>query len=191
MNRSDPSGHKYQETNSKQYSATLYGYTDSCTGVGGLPRAKLITAEHLHRYVDEKELFNCYGNAIGKQTTVLPNGYTPGDDVETAYNAVYKDLGGARNVRRLSSIDDPLNENEVLVAMHTGPEDVHFIIFTEIGWCNKSGYNPVVIIREEDVLADIWYPYDIDDDGNIITRTDHFYYDSEVIFFALRKDWWK
>ena len=106
---------------------------------------------------------------------------------EKTFKAVQKDLGGARNVRRLKGMDAPVRKDEFKVAMKCGATDYHFIRLTENGWYNKSGTAPGVYIDQSFVTADIWYP--MWGNGNQIYIENVPYYNYETVYFAVRIGW--
>ena len=132
--------------------------------------------------------YNCYGNAIKKRVRTNPTGYQPGDSTRKTFEAVRNDLG-ADNVRELTSIDDPIEEDEYKVAMKCGPWDYHFIRCTDQGWWyNKSGLTHGLYVTKDEVVADIWYARYLDSHGReIVDRST--YYDDETIYFAIKKGW--
>ena len=133
------------------------------------------------------ERYNCYGNALNKEIVADPSNYCPGDSVESVFAAVQADIG-AENIRRLNSPNDPIFENEYMVALRCGPNDYHFIRRDSYGWFNKSGtLLEGIYVSESYIAGEIWYCTGIEM-GNLITN--HLlYYDSEPIFFAVKKEW--
>ena len=130
--------------------------------------------------------YNCYGNGIGKQIIANPSGYTKGDSTRETFEAVKKDLG-ADNVRELSSINDPIGDDEFMVAMKCGPSDYHFIRLTENGWYNKSGTTNGLYIDQAIVESSIWYAmWSNNGKAHIYPNV---YYDDETIYFAVKVGW--
>ena len=160
----------------------------ACNGLGiSPPRRDLASAPDLDERAANPGNYNCYGNGIGKEIRTNPTGYSPGDSTEKTFKAVQKDLGGARNVRRLKGMDAPVRKDEFKVAMKCGAADYHFIRLTENGWYNKSGTAPGVYIDQSFVTADIWYP--MWGNGNQIYIENVPYYNYETVYFAVRIGW--
>ncbi len=127
--------------------------------------------------------YNCYGNGIGKQIIADPSGYTIGDSTRKTFKAVKNDLG-ADNVRELSSINDPIANDEFMVAMKCGPSDYHFIRLTENGWYNKSGITNGLYVDQAIVESSIWYAMWSNNGQSYYYP--NVYYDDETIYFAVK-----
>lgn len=78
------------------------------------PRSDLAAAPNLDVNTASSESYNCYGNGIGKQIKADPTGYKTGDSTNKTYEAVKKDLGGDKNVRKLDSIDSEVSEEYMM-----------------------------------------------------------------------------
>ena len=179
--RSDPSG-KFGVA-SLILVAVTFVVLSSCYAT-----AKLADAPDLNRSTASNNSYNCYGNAVGKQTFTNPTGYKKGDSTEKTYEAVKKDVG-ANNVRRLDSVNDSINENENLVALKCGPDDYHFMVREDGIWYNKPGGTPLIINESLDIVtADKWTGRYLNSNGKIHTEPS-LYYDDETIYFALVKEW--
>ena len=151
------------------------------------PRSDLSKAPKLNVSTAPPTTYNCYGNGIGKQIRTNPTGYRPGDSTAKTFEAVKKDLGGSKNVRKLKSVDSPLESGEFKVAMKCGPSDYHFIRLDDVGWYNKSGTMPGLYVNQEVVTSDIWYGM-WDNNGKV--RVSRFtFYDDETIYFAVKVGW--
>ena len=133
--------------------------------------------------------YNCYGNAIGKQVYADPTGYHPGDSTRDTFNAVVNDLGGSAYIRELTSIDDPIADDEYRVAMKCGPTDYHFIRQLDDGtWYNKSGNDVGFIVSSSYVATGLngkgnWFYLFADN------SIDYPVYTYETIYFAIKKGW--
>ena len=143
-----------------------------------VPDLDVNTADHFS--------YNCFGNAIGKEMIGDPPGYTKGDSTRKTFQAV-KDFLGHDNVRELSSIDDPINSDEYMVAMKCGPTDYHFIRSTGNGWYNKSGTAPGLYVPQSVVTSAIWHPMYMEN-GQVVV-VDDAKYDDETIYFAVKIGW--
>ena len=152
----------------------------------GPPRRELANAPDLDINTAPWDSYDCYGNAIGKQTTLNPKGYFNGASTEEVFAMVVNDLGDD-NVRKLDSINDPIGDDEYMVALKCGPTDFHFIRRTEQGWYNKSGLAEGVYIPESIVKQDIWYAM-YSENGQMYF-SDQYYYDDETYYLALKKEW--
>ena len=189
--------------NLKDYRGYLPGVAHTVTpyisqhddGAGGNirsgPRSDLANKPDLDINTAPPESYNCYGNAIGKQTAANPSGYSPGDSTSKTYEAVKRDLG-SNNVRDLMSIDDPIAPDEYKVAMRCGPSSYHFIRLTQDGWYNKSGaqYDGVYVDKCY-VSSEIWYPmWSVNGVVYIgYPENDYPYYDDTIIYFAVKVGW--
>jgi len=155
------------------------------------PRSDLANAPNLDVNTASPDSYNCYGNGIGKQIVTNPTGYQKGDSTRKTFEAVKKDLGSG-NVRELSSINDPIGDDEFKVAMKCGPSDYHFIRLTENGWYNKSGsqYQGLYInqsIVSNDIWLALWMNNGIAYYGD--PRYGYPIYDDETIYFAVKVGW--
>ena len=165
------------------------------TGCDSQPRQDLAEANSLlGKGADElsaldRKSYNCYGNGIAKQINADPTGYKPGDSTLKTFEAVKKDLGGDKYVRKLDSIYDPIGEDEFRVALKCGLVDYHFIRQLDDGtWYNKSGNGTGVVIPEEYVINGpygdgAWWGYTAEQ-GISLPR-----YTYETIYFAVRVGW--
>lgn len=150
------------------------------------PRKDLADAPDLNVDTASPDSYNCYGNGIGKQIIADPTGYVTGDSTRKTFEAVKKDLG-INNVRELSSIDDPIGDDEFKVAMKCGPNDYHFIRLTTNGWYNKSGWiYGGLYISQDDVTQDFW-PARAIINGKYYEGAP--YYTYETIYFAVKIGW--
>ena len=132
--------------------------------------------------------YNCYGNAIGKQVRANPTGYVQGQSTEDTFKQVVKDIG-ADNIRRLQSIDDPISEEENMVAMKCGPDDYHFMVRVGGVWYNKPGTTRLIENELSSIVtADIWYGRYLNSNG-VLHEERSIYYDDETIYFAISKEW--
>ena len=149
------------------------------------PRYDLANAPDLDVSTASPGSYNCYGNAIGKQIATNPTGYQRGDSTRKVFEAVKNDLG-SDNVRELSSINDPIGEDEFKVAIKCASSDYHFIRLDDTGWYNKSGLAPGLYIDQSIVENDIWFAMWMN--GNQCYYSPP-YYNDETIYFAVRKGW--
>ena len=157
-----------------------------CAEVSQSPRSDLANAPNLDVTSAPANAYNCYGNGIGKEIRTNPTGYQTGESTRTTFERVVKDLG-QENVRELSSINDPIADNEFKVAMKCGALDYHFIRFNGDQWYNKSGTLPGVYISQSDVEAEVWYPmYMVN--GKLVKDT-RYPYSYETIYFAVKVGW--
>ena len=155
------------------------------------PRKDLATAPKLDVNTAAPGSYNCYGNGIGKQINANPTGYKMGDSTAKTYEAVKKDLGGDKNVRRLDDINATVNADEFKVAMKCGPMDYHFIRLDNVGWYNKSGTTSGLYIDQSFVAGDIWLAMAMINGHPWIgdPRLGYPYYDDETIYFAVKVGW--
>ena len=156
----------------------------------GVPRSDIANAPNLDVTTATDGSYNCYGNALKKQIYTSPTGYQQCYSVRETFEAVKRDLGSG-NVRELASINDPIGNDEYLVAMRVGSGDYHFIRFDGTGWYNKSGHEFGVYIDADRVTADYWYVVTVGYDG--IEHPDDPYitvYGGEIIYFAVKEDWY-
>ena len=161
-------------------SVTLTSCSDSEPPPAESPRSDLANAPDLDINTAAPLSYNCYGNAIGKQVNTLPSGYTRGDS-DAVFEAVVRDLG-AENVRELKSIDDPLEDDEYMVALKGGFYGCHFIRREGDIWYDKSGNTPITIVDQEYVLSDIWYT---DKKPGLLSSP----YEGHTIFIAIKIGW--
>ena len=153
------------------------------------PRGDLAAAPNLNTDTAPPKSYNCYGNGIGKQINTDPSGYNVGDSTAKTFEAVKKDLGGSKNVRKLDSINSPVGDDEFKLAMKCGPFDYHFIRLDDKGWYNKSGLAPGLYIPQNLVAGDIWVPI-WEYNGKIYYNTST-YYNYETIYFAVKVGWYE
>ena len=151
------------------------------------PRSKLAAAPNLDVNTASSESYNCYGNGIGKQINTDPSGYKAGDSTAKTYEAVKKDLGGDKNVRKLDSIDSEVSNDEFRVAMKCGPMNYHFIRLDNGGRYNKSGTAPGLFIDQRIVAGDIWYAMWMNNGKAYYSP--NVYYDDQTIYFAVKVGW--
>ena len=164
---------------------TLSGCSSQPASTG--PRSDLASAPDLDVNTASPGTYNCYGNGIGKQINTNPTGYTRGDSTRKTFEAVKQDLG-IDNVRELTSIDDPIGEDEFKVAMKCGPTDYHFIRLDENGWYNKSGTTIGLYIDQSMVSGDVWYAIWLNNGQAYIGDPRYGYpcYNDETIYFAVK-----
>ena len=164
---------------------TLSGCSSQPASTG--PRSDLASAPDLDVNTASPGTYNCYGNGIGKQINTNPTGYTRGDSTRKTFEAVKQDLG-IDNVRELTSIDDPIGEDEFKVAMKCGPTDYHFIRLDENGWYNKSGTTIGLYVDQSMVSGDVWYAIWLNNGQAYIgdPRYGYPYYNDETIYFAVK-----
>ena len=157
---------------------------------GSSPRRDLANAPDLDVSTASPGSYNCYGNGIGKQIDTDPTGYNRGDSTRKTFEAVKNDLG-SNNVRELSSISDPIGEDEFKVAIKCGPTDYHFIRLDGGGWYNKSGNLPGLYIDQSVVEGDIWYAIWMNNGQAYVgdPRYGYPYYNDETIYFAVKVRW--
>lgn len=130
------------------------------------------------------ESYNCYRYAIKRKTTRSPSGSGMlGYNVEKVFEGVVKDVG-SENIRRLNSMNDPISDDEYMVALRVGFFDYHFMVKdqpnalpeSKYRWNHKYGSGKI----EEYTMYDdstVW-------DFGLIAK-----YDSDIIYFALQKNW--
>ena len=182
VNRIDPSGQSWLDP--------IIEMLDALRPLLGLPKKDLVEAPDLDVNTANPENYHCYGNAINKKIYTDPTGFVHYSSVEDVYSCVVFDLG-YRNVRRLNSIDDPIGEDEYMVALRCGEMDYHFIRLDDSGWYNKSGPLAGIYIDRSDVLQKTWYPITIKN-GKKKVRDTGFglsYYEGATIYFAVKKGW--
>ena len=139
--------------------------------------------------------YNCVGNGLGKKINCcyLP-GYTPGMSTRQAFGLI-QELVGKENIRELKSINDEIGEDEFRGAFRCGPTDLHFIRQLGNGqWYNKSGTTHGLPIPAEVVTNGIdatgwWYGMWMNNDGPWYDP--YTFYNDEIIYYALKKEWWK
>lgn len=149
------------------------------------PRENFINwpkVERENRKLDE--YYNCYGNAVGRAFYKSPTGYKGGDTVEKTFSYVLDDIG-RRNIRRLNSADDAVYEDENLIALRCGPKDFHFMVRVDGTWCHKLGGGATMSIAFDAINAKEWAYKQTDSEGNIKDAL----YNSDIIYFAIKKDW--
>lgn len=151
------------------------------------PRKDLAAAPNLDVKKAASRSYNCYGNGIGKQIIADPTGYKIGDSTAKTYEAVKKDLGGDKNVRKLDSINAKVNADEFKVAMKCGPRDYHFIRLDSGGWYNKSGTAPGLYIDQSIVAGKVWYAMWMTNGEKYYNP--NVYYNDETIYFAVKVGW--
>ena len=161
-----------------------------CSSQSEAPRSDLANAPDLDVSTASPNTYNCYGNGIGKQIVANPTGYSKGDSTRKTFEAVKKDLG-SNNVRELTSINDPIGEDEFKVAMKCGPMDYHFIRLDDNGWYNKSGTLQGLYIDQSIVSGDIWYAIWMNNNKAYIGDPNYGfpYYNDETIYFAVKVGW--
>ena len=83
-------------------------------------------AEKITSYTDI-ESYNCYGYAIKRKTTRSPSGSGMlGYNVKKVFEGVVKDVG-SENIRRPNSTNDPISDDEYMVALRVSFFDYHFM----------------------------------------------------------------
>ena len=119
--RIDPSGKSWL------LAIFLIGVAVSLSGCSSqaAPREDIAAAADLDIHSANRYSYNCYGNAINKCIATNPTGYEIGMSTADTFELVKADLGGDANVRKLESIDDPIEDDEYKVAMKCGPDDYH------------------------------------------------------------------
>ena len=154
------------------------------------PRSDLANAPDLDVSTASPGSYNCYGNGIGKQICADPTGYIRGDSTRETFEAVKNDLG-SNNVRELTSISDPIGDDEFKVALKCGPMDYHFIRLDSNGWYNKSGNAPGLYIDQSVVAEDIWYAMWMNNGQAYVGNPKYGFpfYNDETIYFAVKVEW--
>ena len=155
-------------------------------------RDRFRNTPNLDRSTASADSYNCYGNALGKQIDRNPTAYKRGATAEEVYAMVVFDVG-EQNIRRLDSYTK-VNADENFVALRVGPSsgfrrnaDYHFIVEVDGVVYNKPG---ALDLRTESFTIfwdDEWYLYE---GGFRNPKNDNVYYDSEIIYFALKKEWY-
>ena len=132
--------------------------------------------------------YNCYGNAIGKYVDRHPPGYSSGGDVEMLFNGLVNAVG-AQNIRRLSSINDFVADDEYMVAMKVGDAGFHFMAREDGVWYNKPGSEGTMVTETAAYVAqDVWYPRAANDSTQVIySKT----YNSNTIYVAIKERWYE
>ena len=181
--RIDPSGKSWL------LAIFLIGVAVSLSGCSSqaTPREDIAAAADLDIHSANHYSYNCYGNAINKCIATNPTGYEIGMSTADTFELVKADLGGDANVRKLESIDDPIEDDEYKVAMKCGPDDYHFIRLTDDGWYNKSGRTEGLYVSQEIVESEVWYAMYMD--GNQAYTETRIAYTDETIYFAVKEDW--
>ena len=154
------------------------------------PRSDLANAPDLDVSTASPSSYNCYGNGIGKQINTNPTGYNRGDSTRETFESVKNDLG-SNNVRELTSISDPIGDDEFKVALKCGPMDYHFIRLDGDEWYNKSSTAPGLYIDQSVVAGDIWYAMWMNNGQAYVgdPRYGYPYYNDETIYFAVKVGW--
>ena len=162
----------------------------SAPSAPSVSRSDLANAPDLDISTASPSSYNCYGNGIRKQINTNPTGYTRGDSTRKTFESVKKDLG-SNNVRELTSINDPVGDDEFKVALKCGPVDYHFIRLDGDKWYNKSGTAPGLYIDQSVVAGDIWYAMWMNNGQAYIgdPRYGYPYYNDETIYFAVKVGW--
>lgn len=128
--------------------------------------------------------YNCYGYALKRETLASPSGYSLFDhSVEKVFEGVVKDVG-SENIRRLSSQNDPISEHEYLVALRVGTFDYHFMVKQEPNALPESNYEWSHKLGSLEVSTYTMYDDSVPWDFGFFSK-----YDSEIIYFALQKNW--
>lgn len=128
--------------------------------------------------------YNCYGYALKRETCASPSGYSLFDhSVEKVFEGVVKDVG-SENIRRLSSQNDPISEHEYLVALRVGTFDYHFMVKQEPNALPESNYEWSHKLGSLEVSTYTMYDDSVPWDFGFFSK-----YDSEIIYFALQKNW--
>lgn len=154
-----------------------------------IPREKIINARDLNMDTPP-DLYNCFGNGIGKEVWDNPVGYEKGDSADKVFKAVKMELG-EDNVRRLDSIDAPIAHDEYRVALNCGPTDYHFIRQDEFGWYNKSAGFPGFYVNSSIVNTKTWRTL-IFENGQMDVLEPNVgghIYNCGPIFFAVKVGW--
>ncbi len=98
-------------------------------------------------------------------------------------------MGGYENVRRLNTINDPIGEDEFMVAMKCGPTDYHFIRQLSDGsWYNKSGTTIGTYATVDDVTGSTWHAIYMSNGVRTYGKGNPVYND-ETIYFAVKVGW--
>jgi len=156
----------------------------------GEPNPDLVNAPDLDIDTATEDSYNCYGNALGKQTVTDPVGYNHGDSTRETFELVVRDLG-KENIRELDSINSPIFEDEYMVALKCGPYDYHFIPFDGERWYDKPGRNTGFYVDQSFIEAEIWYTWYMEE-GTVKSadlKWGYLYYDDETIYFAVKVGW--
>ena len=128
--------------------------------------------------------YNCYGYALKRETLASPSGYSLFDhSVEKVFEGVVKDVG-SENIRRLSSQNDPISEHEYLVALRVGTFDYHFMVKQEPNALPESNYEWSHKLGSLEVSTYTMYDDSVPWNFGFFSK-----YDSEIIYFALQKNW--
>lgn len=87
---------------------------------------------------------------------------------------------GADNIERLDGINDPRFDpaTENLVALRTSGMDYHFVVKEDGTWYSKPGSEEYQTWTDKDVTRSVWFS------GSLINM-----YNSETIYFTIKKDW--
>ena len=167
---------------------TLSGCSSRATS--GRTRSDLAKAPDLDINTASPDSYNCYGNGIGKQINTNPSGYNRGDSTRQTFESVKNDLG-SNNVRELTSISDPIGDDEFKVALKCGPMDYHFIRLDGDKWYNISGTAPGLYIDQSVVTGDIWYAMWMNNGQAYVgdPQYGYPYYNDETIYFAVKVGW--
>lgn len=131
-------------------------------------------------YVDDQD-YRCYGFVLGVKSEASPSGWKKGASVKQVYQGVVEDVG-ENNIRRLGSALDTVYPDEDLIALRVGKTDYHFMkklmpdTVSSQGntWKHKYGKEPVDYFEMTD-----------ENEPWRFGAT----YDSEIIYFALKKNW--
>ena len=96
---------------------------------------------------------------------------------------------GAQNIRRLSSINDFVADDEYMVAMKVGDAGFHFMAREDGVWYNKPGSEGTMVTETAAYVAqDVWYPRAANDSTQVIySKT----YNSNTIYVAIKERWYE
>ena len=154
-------------------------HTAVCYALYGPPKP---SSEGIDRANAPATSYNCYGNAIGRQSYRVPPTFNrdvmeEGDYTDILVMAMRRQVG-AENMRPLDSPKDPINEDENLVVLNCGETDAHFVVRIDGVWHDKHGDDALVVSWSLDyVESQVW------------TYKGHVY-DEGPVFIALKKEWW-
>ena len=136
---------------------------------------------------DDPQLYNCFGNALGKYINEDPFGFAIGNTTKDVYLLVQKTVG-KEYIRPLESINSPIDSDEYRVALKCGPSGYHFIRQDETGWVNKAGAEYLsVYVSATYVDGPSWggvYMF-----NGKVEYEEAACYTSPTFYFAIKKGW--
>ena len=135
--------------------------------------------------------YRCFGNAIGKRVNELP-GYKPGMSALEVYGLVERIVGKENITPHDSKLED-VDDDWYMVALMTGKDDYHFIVFDHGVVYNKQGNTDFVKgCTIECILSTVWVSHfheqeQIDQYAQVLENPQ--LYTDRPVFFSIRRTW--